>query len=180
MLSYSVQQIIGQERAKNGNSVTSSLGDSILLDSDQQSVSATGGSNSLAAALGVGYVWDYTGHLYKQDFSDELIKSRKSESINETSTLFKNIYMHIEKIRHETQVCYRFNNCSEVRSTFDTLDELMEKAQNSDQDRLGIIAQLQVGVIAVAGIFVLSIFFRESAGLRDFFRTRIRLYLQMI
>lgn len=56
----------------------------------------------------------------------------------------------------------------------------MEKAQNSDQDRLGIIAQLQVGVIAVAGIFVLSIFFRESAGLRDFFRTRIRLYLQMI
>ena len=82
--------------------MTSSLGNSILLDSDQQSVSATGGSNSLAAALGVGYVWDYTGHLYKQDFSNELIKSRKSESINETSTLFKDIYMHIEKIRHET------------------------------------------------------------------------------
>lgn len=65
----------------------------MLLDTDQQSVSATGGSSSLAAAVGIGYVWDYTGHLYKQDFSDELIKSRKIESLNETVVLFRNIYM---------------------------------------------------------------------------------------
>lgn len=78
--------------------------------------------------MGIGYVWDYTGHLYKQDFSDELTKSRKIESLNETVLLFKNIYMQIEKVRHESLTCYKSNNCSELRSTFTTLDELMEEA----------------------------------------------------
>lgn len=35
VLSYSVQQILGQERSTNGSAVTSSLGDVMLLDSDQ-------------------------------------------------------------------------------------------------------------------------------------------------
>ena len=143
-------------------------------------MSPTGGSNSLAAAVGIGYVWDYMGHLYKQDYSDELIKSRKFENRKETAVLFREIYLQIELIREKSKTCYWSNTCDELRFEFTALDELLKKVQNSDSDRLGIIAQLRTAVITVAALFAVSIIFRECAGVRDFVRTRITLYLQMV